>query len=138
MRGKVFIQTFQPNHPVIRSIITSKKENFIDWELSERKKNLQPPYSKLISLIVMNKEKTLAEDHSFKIIKKLRQDFSEIVCFGPSPAPLFKIRNNYRWRILIKYKINYLNQKKLKKYLINLKDIQSINLKIDVDPISFF
>ena len=138
MRGKVFIQTFQPNHPVIRSIITSKKENFIDWELSERKKNLQPPYSKLISLIIMNKEKTLAEDHSFKIIKKLRQDFSEIVCFGPSPAPLFKIRNNFRWRILIKYKINYLNQKKLKKYLINLKDIQSINLKIDVDPISFF
>ncbi|MAH79071.1 MAG: primosomal protein N' [Rickettsiales bacterium] len=136
--GNVFIQTFQPDHPVIKSIIVFDKEKFINWELSRRKQNFQPPFSSLISMIIQNKKEQLVIDKSKEIVEILSQKFSEIIIYGPAPALIFKIRNNFRWRILIKTNKNYSLLNDLKKFLLRIKLSSSVEVKIDVDPLSFF
>ncbi len=135
-KGKVFIQTFQPHHPVFKAILDDKKDLFVNWELSQRQKNYQPPFSKFISIIISHKIDHIAEKLSRQIFTKLTKLFSDIICIGPATAPQYRLRNKFRWRILIKHDLNYLNQKKLKDFLTDIKINGS--LKIDVDPISFF
>ena len=62
--GNVFIQTFQPDHPVIKSIIVCDKEKFINWELSRRKQNFQPPFSSFISMIIQNKKEPISDSQA--------------------------------------------------------------------------
>ena len=135
-KGKVFIQTFQPEHPVFKAILNGKKDLFVNWELSNRQKNHQPPFSKFISIIINHKIDQIAEKKSWQIYRKLKKSFSDICCIGPSPAPQYRIRNKFRWRILIKHDLNYLKQTKLKVFLTDMKLGNS--LKVDVDPINFF
>ena len=66
------------------------------------------------------------------------QKFSEIAVYGPAPALIFKIRNNFRWRILIKTNKNYSLLNDLKKFLLRIKLSSSVEVKIDVDPLSFY
>ncbi len=135
-KGKVLIQTFQPNHPVFKAILNDEKDLFLNWEFGQRRKNRQPPFSKFISIIVNHKIDQKAEKTSKQIFLKLQHLFSDITYFGPSPAPQYRLRNKFRWRILIKHELNYINQNKLKNFLTDMKTDTS--LKIDVDPISFF
>ena len=56
---------------------------------------------------------------------------------GPVIAPIFKIKNKFRYRILIRSKKNQQIQKKLSKILLNFKNQKEIKLVVDVDPINF-
>ena len=56
---------------------------------------------------------------------------------GPVIAPVFKIKNKFRYRILIRSKKNQQIQKKLSKILLNFTNQKEIKLVVDVDPITF-
>jgi len=135
-KGKVFIQTFQPKHPVFNAILSDQKDLFLNWEFIQRQKNHQPPFSKFISIVISHKIENVAMRISRQIFIKLRKFFKDIICIGPSPAPQYRLRNKFRWRILIKHDLNYFKQNELKNFLTDIKKDNS--LKIDVDPISFF
>lgn len=137
-QGKVIIQTFQPDHPVIKSIKDRKKDEFLEWELNQRKINCHPPFSNLISLIIVGKNERTVQSNSSDLSDLIKKKFKDIDVFGPAPALLRKIRGNYRWRILIKISKNFLTQKNLKEFLVNIPTKKEVNLKIDVDPINFF
>ena len=137
-QGKVIIQTFQPDHPVIKSIKDRKKDEFLEWELNQRKINCHPPFSNLISLIIVGKNERTVQSNSSDLSDLIKKKFKDIDVFGPAPALLRKIRGNYRWRILIKISKNFLTQKNLKEFLVNIPTKKEVNFKIDVDPINFF
>lgn len=136
--GKVLIQTYQPDHPVINSFVKNKKNKFQDWELNNRRENHQPPFVSLISIIVEGKDENALKKKSYEIVGKIKLNFKSAFIYGPAPAFFFKLRNKYRWRILIKIKKNSTDNSKIKDFLVKLKDIEKIKVKIDVDPQSFF
>ena len=136
--GKVLIQTYQPEHPLFKSIKNADKEKYFKWEIDFRKKNNYPPYSSMISIIVQGKDKSYLSKISEEVVTKIKKKFSEIQVFGPAAAIIFKLKNNYRYRILIKFKKDYYLVNDLKKYLLEIKSNNRMNLKIDVDPQSFF
>ena len=137
LQGEVFIQTLQPNHPVIK-LCTKKKNNyFVDWELISRKENNLPPYSNYTSLIFFSKKEKLVIDFSSKIYDQINKKFKNIEIFGPAPAILYKKNSFFRYKILIKMKKNLILQKRVKNFFINIKCPRNLKLYIDVDPINF-
>ena len=132
----VFLQTNDPNNKILHSLSSTNPEVFYKEELEFRKKAHLPPYSKLISIIVSGKNKFDVE----KISNKLRASFSnhlKIKIYGPVTAPIFRIRDKYRMRLLIKYEVSLFPQQFLKNWLNLTLITKDLKLEVDVDPINF-
>lgn len=132
----VFLQTNDPNNKILHSLSSTNPEVFYKEELEFRKKAHLPPYSKLVSIIVSGKNKFDVE----KISKKLKASFSnhvKIKIYGPVTAPIFRIRDKYRMRLLIKYEVSLFPQQFLKNWLNLTLATKALKLEVDVDPINF-
>ena len=106
LKGEVFIQTYQPNHPVIKSSISSDYEWFVNYELNERRKNFLPPFSSFISIIINSANENKAKNYGLNLRNLIKEAFPNIVLFGPSPSIIFKQNKIFRFRMLIKLKKN--------------------------------
>ena len=137
LRGEVFIQTLQPNHPLMKLSLEQNNQNFTDWELKARKENDQPPFVTYISLVFSSKKETSVIRFSKKITDEISQRFRNVKTFGPAPAILYKKNSYFRYRMLIKLKKKLDCQKKIKDFLTKVKNPHDIKLYIDVDPINF-
>ena len=136
-RGDVFIQTHQPNHPVIRMANENKKSDYYEWELTNRKKNFQPPFCNMVSIIIESPYEKEAQFFSQKIFSSIRNKFNDINILGPVPAIVFKKNKRFRYRILLKLVKNNSRQNKIKNFISTILPTNSIKIYIDVDPISF-
>ena len=134
--GKVLIQTFYPQEPLMIALKNRNRKNFIQQCLEERKKFNNPPFSFLTSIIISGPSKANAESYALKLAKSKFSN-EDVSIFGPVEAPLFLLRGQYRFRILLKGK----SRKILNKYTQNIvKSIplpSNLRLIIDVDPYSF-
>ena len=137
LRGEVFIQTLQPNHPVIKLSIEQNNQNFVDWELKSRKENNQPPFITYISLIFSSKKENSVIRFATKITDKIKKQFKDLKIFGPAPAILYKKNSFFRYRLLIKLKKTQNYQKNVKDFLMKIENPYDVKLYIDVDPINF-
>ena len=100
--GRVLVQTYHPESNIIEMCSLYQKEDFYKWELEKRKKYKLPPFVNLISIIIENNNPSIAKKHAYETISFLKKSLESMV-FGPTPAPIFKLRNKYRYRILIKF-----------------------------------
>lgn len=128
-RGHVIVQTDVDDFDIYKLL---NKDDFIEKELDERKKYNLPPFFKMASIIIKGVNEKSTKDIAYKVMKFL--NFSNVEVLGPIPAPIYKINNKYRWRILLKYSKNLNIQKFLKTPML----FKNKNIKIDIDPISFF
>jgi primosomal protein N' (replication factor Y) len=134
--GKSFLQTYFPAHPVIKSLVEGKKENFHNAELKTRQINNLPPYGRLASII-------LSDTNSKKLIefcnrlKKSIPNSEEIIVLGPVPAPMTRVRGRTRYRFLLKANKETNIQKYLEFWISNQKKPSSIRLTVDIDPYYF-
>ena len=143
--GKVIVQTYNPEHPSIRFALEQDSIGFLREELQLRDELGYPPFSKLINFRFEGKD----ESETAKAAKDVRETAKRILpkfpisivkIFGPSPSPIYKVRNRFRWQMLIKSSnLNMLH--KFSKQLISLfshsKQIGRVNISVDVDPFSF-
>ncbi|MCI0454585.1 MAG: primosomal protein N' [Candidatus Dadabacteria bacterium] len=143
--GKVIVQTYNPEHPSIRFAVEQDSISFLNQELQLREELGYPPFSKLINLKFEGKdeyETSKTSKEAGVTARRLLSKFpiSVIQILGPSPSPIYRVRNRFRWHMLIKSaNVNILH--KFSKQLINVfhtaKGIGGINVSIDVDPLSF-
>ena len=70
-------------------------------------------------------------------IKSKLPKMNDVSVLGPVLAPITKLRNKYRCRILIRYPKNLFIQKYLSQSLNRIKLVSGIKLEVDVDPINF-
>ena len=136
--GKVLLQTYQPHHEIFKSLINYNKQEYFNWDLKNRRKNDHPPFTNLISLIIEGEDKMKSKKISNDIVDSINSNFRDINIYGPAMALIFKMKNKYRYRVLIKFKKHYPYIKRLKNFLSYLKEKNSINVYVDVDPQSFF
>ena len=137
LNGEVFIQTYQPNHPVIKSSINSDYEWFVNYELHERRKNFLPPFSSFISIIINSTNENKAKNYGLNLRNSIKEAFPNIVLFGPSPSIIFKQNKIFRFRMLFKLKKNSKSGTIFKNFLTNIITPNGIKIYIDVDPINF-
>jgi primosomal protein N' (replication factor Y) len=139
-KGKVIVQTFSPQHPVILETQNYNFRGFYKRELDERRRFLYPPYFRMISITIKHKKYDVAEQAAQIMASKLSDKLGNRV-IGPSLPGISRLRGLYLQQIIVKMEKN-------KKLIHNIKalilDIQhkimmmdgkkSIRINIDVDP----
>ena len=132
----IIYQTTTPSDETLKDILSNDPEKFLLNELIIRKKNKLPPFSRLIALIISAN----VSQNSYRVaqeIKKKLLTIDNIEVLGPVESPIFKIKNKYRTRLLIRSNKQNLIQKKIAPILENIKISKKFKLTVDVDPINF-
>lgn len=142
-QGEVILQSYIPQHPVIQAIVQNDSARFYERELAQRKEFAYPPYTRLIRLVMRSKKEEVLTVSIQKLAQKLKQELEqsteikkEVQILGPSPAPILKINQNYRWQILLKGKKLQSLQTLARKSYQYSKTQSQIYLELDLDPIS--
>lgn len=141
--GEVVVQTFNPEHESIRLAVKQDSINFLKKELKIRHSLFYPPFSKLVNIRFSGDSEGELKEMAGTVkqaASSLMSKFSalELEILGPSPCPVYKVKNKYRWQILLKSKDLKLLHSFAKRLFFNLYKInQRIRFSIDVDPISF-
>jgi len=137
-RGVGYLQTHQPEHPVMRALIAQDREAFYNAEIEVREKTGYPPFGRLASLLVSGGDKHETEMHARKLAGAAPRD-DQVRVLGPAEAPLAVVRGRYRFRLLVKAPRNYDLSAYLREWLKGApKSKGTLKLEVDVDPQSFF
>ncbi len=134
--GKVIIQTYTPGHYAIATASNHDYTSFYKREIVLRQELSLPPFVNLIRVMLRSRveEKVIKASHSYaKIIMK---DMSEVKLLGPAPAVISKVRNQYRWNIMVKTKDIERSTRELKIILGKTRRPSGVFIAVDVDPIS--
>ena len=132
----IIYQTLSPEDVTLNELIKNNSEELLKNELISRKKNLLPPFSRLIAIIISSNTHSLSLDGAREIKNHLKK-INDIEVMGPVDSPLLKIKKKFRSRLLIRYKGKNLIQKKISNLLNTLKISNKIKLIVDVDPVNF-
>ncbi len=135
--GNVYIQTYESGHYVFEYVRRNDYKGFFQKELFLRKELGYPPFSKLIRIIMNFKKKETIK----KVINELseeikKMDMNDVIILGPSSAPIEKIRNQWRWHLILKGKNPTVLRQKATEIISYLKNIKGIRIDIDIDPIN--
>ncbi len=138
-RGKVFLQTYQPDHPIIKNVIENNYENMYEKQLTERKDFKYPPYTRLIRLTLKDKSYEKINSSATWLNKIIREKFTGIV-LGPVYPEISRIKNKYNKEFLIKLRdldeINFFRSKlqSILKSFDSISKFRSVKIVVDVDP----
>ena len=135
-KGVVYVQTLNPENKVLKSLLLQNRNIFLDFEKESRRMLHYPPYGKLASLIVSGKQQQTAAAVAAAFGKTAPQT-DLISVLGPAPAPLFLLRDKYRYRLLLKTARNINIQQVLQEWLKMIKIPASVNVEVDIEPYSF-
>ena len=134
--ANVYFQTYNLKPDIIDQITNEDPFKFLDKELELRKKNNLPPYERFIALILSSSDRKILDAEAIKLKKIILNSINEKI-LGPVDAPIYRINQKYRNRLLIRSKKSSKIQKKLKFILNEFNLPKGIKLTVDVDPISF-
>lgn len=102
--GHVIVQTFVPDHPVIKQALARNFETFYSEQLKERRTALFPPFTHLLKLTTSYKTEAGAIRAARKLAAELRAKHPALTVLGPTPAFYERLHGNYRWQLLVKSK----------------------------------
>ena len=134
--GRVYLQTYMPEHPVMEALISGDGERFLAREADERRARDLPPFGRLAALIVSG----AAEGRVLSTARALGRAAPNgpgIRVLGPAPAPLSLIRGRHRQRLLLRAGRDVNVQGVLRSWLAAVKVPTGVRVQVDVDPYSF-
>ena len=137
--GTALMQTCQPEHPVIRAILSGDEDGFWRAEVAERQAAGVPPYGRMAGIILSGPEVGAVFDlgnHLARNDQPLRQIGAQV--FGPAPAPIARIRGRHRVRLLVKAAKGAPLQEALARWIAPLRLKGDLRLSVDIDPQSFY
>ncbi len=136
--GEAWLQTHQPEHPVIRAILGGDEEAFWRAEANERRQAGAPPFGRMAGLILSGPDLQPLFDFGAELARNdgpIRRAGGEV--FGPAPAPISRVRGRHRVRLLVKVPKTAPLQAALTDWLRQCRQPKGIRLAIDIDPQSF-
>ena len=100
--GEVVIQTYQPDHPVVKAAIARDYAGFYKAEIAAREHGRFPPFRYLLKLTCSYKTESGAINASQKLAGELRKSYPKFEILGPTPAFHERLGGNYRWQLVVK------------------------------------
>lgn len=140
-QGKVIIQTYNPEHISVQKAKLHAFEDFAEHELQARAELGYPPFGKLMLIRFQGLDNKNTETSADKVAQTLldwaQKHSPQLEVLGPSPAPIFKVRNNFRYHLLLKAPKEFALSKVGWKVL-SLERLlpKGVRMLIDVDPLS--
>jgi primosomal protein N' (replication factor Y) len=136
--GVALLQTWQPEHPVIRAIVSGDEEAFWRAEAAERRGLGMPPYGRMAGIVLSSTDLAQAFDLGTALARAdapLRRIGAEL--WGPAPAPIARIRGRHRVRLLAKAPKAAPLQAALAEWVAQVRIPSGARISIDIDPQSF-
>jgi primosomal protein N' (replication factor Y) len=134
--GRVLLQTYQPDHPVLTAICAGNRDEFMETDLAGRKLAKMPPFGQLIAVVI--------EGARENVLQKYCADLAAVApninggrIMGPVPAQIYQIRNWYRMRFLVSGDVRAKLQPIVADWIARVKQPANIRVKIDVNPVNF-
>ena len=134
--GRAFIQTWQPESPVMQALLSGDRETFLEVERQARRETGMPPFGRLAALILSSPDRQAVEAAA-RTLARHAPDGDGIEVLGPAPAPLAMLRGRHRWRLLLKCPQETRIQPLLRSWLAGKRLPGRVAIRIDVDPYSF-
>lgn len=137
--GTALLQTYQPDHPVIRAILAGDEERFWAAEAREREAAGVPPYGRMAGIILSGTDVAMVFDAGNALARQdapLRSIGAQV--FGPAPAPIARVRGRHRVRLLVKAAKSAPLQEALARWVAQLRIKGDLRIAIDIDPQSFY
>ncbi|MFQ5863901.1 MAG: primosomal protein N' [bacterium] len=142
--GEVIIQTYSPQSPCLLCAQQHDFKRFFHGEIAERRELIYPPFGRIISILFRGKEEEKvmrASQNYAQVIKSLKGPFSVL---GPTPSPIVKIKNLYRWQLILKGNRysdptgKHMRQaiRKAETLYKNAHTSRGVKIAVDVDPVS--
>jgi primosomal protein N' (replication factor Y) len=137
VQGKGFVQTYNPDHPVMQAIVTGDREAFLAQEIKQRQMGELPPYGRLAAIIVTHREKDVAADYARAMARAVPQS-DRIAVFGPAEAPIAVVRGRFRFRLLARAPRDLDIQAFMRSWLAASPQPKGdLRVTVDIDPYSF-
>ena len=134
--GRVLVQTWQPENPVMQALASGARQAFLAAEREGRRAAGMPPYGRLAALVLASRDAAAVEAAAGALARAAPQG-GEAEVLGPAPAPLALLRGRHRWRLLLKTPRALPVQPVLRAWLGAARLPANVALQIDVDPFSF-
>ena len=137
--GMALLQTYQPDHPVIRAILGGDEEAFWKAEAAERRLAGVPPYGRMAGIILSSPDVAQVFDFGAELARRsgpLLRIGAQV--FGPAPAAVARVRGRHRVRLLIKADKAAPLQAAVAEWLAQFKIPGNLRLSVDIDPQSFY
>ncbi|GAB5538007.1 MAG: primosomal protein N' [Salibacteraceae bacterium] len=138
-RGKVIIQTYRPEHPVLKSVLHNNYVSMYEAQVMEREQYKYPPFSKLVKIQISHRDAKFTKKAADYMAMELRKEFGSRL-LGPEEPPIARIRNRYLRHIYLKLETS-VSAKKARSILwhgVDLmdghKEFKKARIQIDVDP----
>ncbi|MGA1846487.1 replication restart helicase PriA [Deferribacter abyssi] len=134
--GKILIQTFDNENPFFKFL--TNHDTFYNYELSKREMYGYPPFRKLCRILFEHSNEERCEITAFEVVNTINKEFN-LQVLGPAKAPIFKIRNKFRYQCLIKSNTLKELHNVCKVALEKFQSLKKGNIlmKIDIDPYNF-
>jgi primosomal protein N' (replication factor Y) len=134
--GRVMLQTFIPDHPVMQALLQGDLDAFMQSEAESRRDGEWPPYGRLAALIV-SADTAIMADTVARDLGWAAPSGDGIIVLGPAPAPMSLLRGRHRRRLLLKVRRDVAVQPILRAWLAAVRVPRGGRIDVDVDPISF-
>jgi primosomal protein N' (replication factor Y) len=134
--GRVFVQTHDPEAPVIDALVKGDAVGFYAAETEARREAAMPPFGRLAAIIVSAEDASEAESVARRI-GNAAPEVEGMAVFGPAPAPLAMLRGRHRQRLLVHARRSLDVQDVIRDWLADVEWSSKVRVGVDVDPYSF-
>jgi primosomal protein N' (replication factor Y) len=134
--GRVFVQSHEPDAPVIAALVSGDLAGFYAAETEARRDAAMPPFGRLAAIVVSAEDSSEAERVARRI-GNAAPDVEGMAVFGPAPAPLAMLRGRHRQRLLVHARRSLDVQDVIRDWLAEIDWSSKVRVSVDVDPYSF-
>jgi primosomal protein N' (replication factor Y) len=134
--GRVLLQTYMPEQPVMRALAANDRDRFLEAEAAARRGAHLPPFGRLAALIVSAPDGEAA-DFAARALARAAPHMPGVTVLGPAPAPLAVLRGRHRRRLLAQAERGVNLQAVLREWVAKVRFAGGARLQIDIDPYSF-
>ncbi len=136
--GIVIVQTYSPEHYSIKYAQVHDYKGFYEEEIKVRKQLEYPPFTLITNIIISGEDENLVIRKATELSILIDHEIhgSGIEKLGPVSAPIARIKNKYRWQIILKGKDEEKIKETIKKLIYSDSMNENINMNIDMNPIN--
>jgi len=134
--GRVLLQSFMPDHPVMQTLVADDRDGFLASEAEARRSRGLPPYGKLVALIISGPDRG-AVDRVSQDLGRAAPQGEGLMVLGPADAPLAMLRGRHRRRLLLKADRRIGVQPLVADWVSRVQVPGTVRVQVDIDPYSF-
>jgi len=134
--GRVLLQTYQPEHPVLRAICAGDRDAFMSADMDARRAAKMPPFGQLIAIIVEGQKESVLQQYCAQLAAAA-PNLTGGRIMGPVPAQIYQVRTWYRMRFLVSGDARANLQPIVSHWIAKVAAPANIRVKIDVGPVNF-